>query len=608
MSTQSPDRVVLTSDEAAAPPRWAILQRLLFEAMSRAGAAFVSRYTRGDGTLVWRDRWPGMDGSDDGYESFTSFPLVYAMGGDEPLQQLARRQWDAVTWQFTEYGQVHREFDAFYDWMHHGESSTYLYYLALADPTVHKERVRARRFAAMYIGEDPEAPNWDPALQMMRSPINGSRGPRFEMTAEDWCTHRPILAEYLCPYEDVPGFPAGGDPATRLDWNDDAVFERILARMNQRMVPGDVPLNLTATSLVTHAYLYTGDPRYRDWVLGYLKAWERRTRQNDGIMPDNVGPSGVIGERMGGKWWGGYYGWRWPHGSMNLLESATIAGANALLMTGDASHLDLARSQLDMLWELGRTEEGTYKLPHRHGDGGWFDYRPPDPELALHIAWLTEDPADLERLARFSGRNGQADVAGFGKGGQFGSAPWRAFNEGGNPAYPEQVLEATYDELCRRLRVMRDDDGDPAEWDVHHWQDINPVLDRALLQLTMGTPGVIYHGGHVHSAVRHFDPARRRAGLPAGVAALVEQVRAQSVTLHLVNTDPVAAHEVLVQAGAFGEHRFTGADVLGAADQSTGIESGTFGVRLGPGSRLRVRLGLARHVNRPGYAHPWPAP
>jgi hypothetical protein len=38
--------------------------------MNEAGEFFVKRYIREDGTLIWRDEWPGMDGSDDGYERF----------------------------------------------------------------------------------------------------------------------------------------------------------------------------------------------------------------------------------------------------------------------------------------------------------------------------------------------------------------------------------------------------------------------------------------------------------------------------------------------------------------------------------------------------------
>ena len=55
-------------------------------------------------------------------------------------------RWDAVTRQFTAYGQVHNEFDAYYDWMHHGESSLYIYYFGLADPYVTRDRDRALRF------------------------------------------------------------------------------------------------------------------------------------------------------------------------------------------------------------------------------------------------------------------------------------------------------------------------------------------------------------------------------------------------------------------------------------------------------------------------------
>ena len=64
---------------------------------------------------------------------------------------------------------------------------------------------------------------------------------------------------------------------------------------------GDIPDNLACTGLVTHAYLHTGDEQYRQWVLDYSQSWLERIRQNDGIIPDNIGPSGEIGERRGGQ-------------------------------------------------------------------------------------------------------------------------------------------------------------------------------------------------------------------------------------------------------------------------------------------------------------------
>ena len=57
------------------PPQWALWQRHLMDNLYPAALEFVEKYTRADGTLIWRDEWPGMDGSDDGYESFYNFPL-----------------------------------------------------------------------------------------------------------------------------------------------------------------------------------------------------------------------------------------------------------------------------------------------------------------------------------------------------------------------------------------------------------------------------------------------------------------------------------------------------------------------------------------------------
>lgn len=588
------------------PPDWAVKQRYLIDLMNDAGVDFVERYTRPDGTLIWREEWPGMDGSDDGYESFLTFPLFYILGGGEHLHDLARQEWNAVTWQFTGYGQVSREYDAYYDWMHHGESSTIIYYLGMANPDHFVDRTRALRFAAMYMGEDPESPNWDADLKMIRSPINGSKGPCLEMTAEDWVTHRAVLANYLSPYEDVPGFEFT-DPFTKLDWNNDEIFGNILKLMNERMVPGDVPLNLTSTSLITSAYMYSGDEKYKQWVLDYLGAWKERTKANDGIMPDNVGPSGAIGERMNGKWWGGYYGWRWPHGAWTLLESTLISGANAMLLTGESSWLDLHRSQCDVLWSRRRNENGQVKVPYRYGDGGWFDYRPPRAEHYIHAYFLSLRPDDLARLhERFPNRQQwYTRPPGFGKSGHFGPERWFGYIAGENPDFPNQILEDTYTCMQQRLDKIDKDDWENMEnWDVHHWQDLNPVVPEGLIQMAMGTPAAVYHGGLLHASVRYFDPEADRPGLPEHVAALVESITPGGITLNLVNIDPLGGHEVIVQAGGFGEHNFTSAKVLNTErdDIPSEVNGRYLHVSLGPWTQVKLQLGMDRYVNKPTYA------
>ena len=606
----------IRATQLTAPPAWAVSQRFLMKQMNEAAPVFQERYTRPDGTFIWRQTWPGMDGSDDGYESYHNWPLFYALGGSEDLHRRSRLLWDAVTRQFTAYGQVWREFDAYYDWMHHGESSIYFYSFGLADPSVPVDRARTLRFARMYMGEDAEAPNWDAGRRMMRSPINGSKGPRLENSWEDWATHRAILAHYPAPFEDIPGVQ--GEIA---DWNDDAVYKQILRLLNERQMRGDVPLNLTCTSLITHAYLYTGDERYKRFVLDYLEAWAERIQANGGLCPDNVGPNGIIGELMGEgpsgpKWWGGYYGWRWPHGFMSLIQPLTIAAMNAVLLTGDRRYLEIPRRQLDLAIERGRVEDGRLLIPHRHTDQGWTGYRPLSPEYPLQLWFMSQDPQDQTRIEMFPEKDTiwKQVAPGRGKGDDIHIAPYYCYLQGQNPDYPQQILEAQWTEMARRMTIMGHDDGDPEQWDVHHWQEINPVHTEALVQLTCGGPQIIYHGGLLHVRLRYFDADARRPGLPPDVGALVDHLDDKSVTVTLVNTSPLQERNLVLQAGAFGEHNFTGAEIL-TPDQA-GRRAGTgspdpssladkhITVQLPPGQSVKLRLGMDRYVNQPGYEQP----
>ncbi len=587
----------VTIETVAPPPAWAHWQRFLLRQLYPAAQEFVARYTRSDDTLIWRQKWPGMDGSDDGYESFFNFPLYYALGGPDGIHEMSRKLWDGVTRQFTQYGQVHNEFDSYYDWMHHGESYVYIYHFGLADPTRRKDRERALRFAGLYMGEDPSAPNWDAELKLIRSPINGSRGPRFENSAVDWVTHRPVLANYPLPYDDIPNVTESSA------WIDDEKFPNILATMNRRMMRGDVPLNLTSTSMMLSAYMYTGDEKYKRWVLDYTKAWMTRVRSNGGVMPDNVGLSGKIGEYMDGKWWGGYYGWRWPHGFFNILESTTIAATNCLLVTGDRSFLDLPRSQVDVVTRQGRIENGQFVVPHKHKDDGWYAYRTLNPSYLVHLWYASESMEDWRRIEQ------HADVASWpraayskAKGDSGNDRGWVSFLRGQNPDYPVTILESTYRETLRRLAVIRSDRSHVDDQDVHHWQQRNPVVVEGLVQLMWGGPNHIYHGGLINCRVRYFDPIRRRPGVPEDVAALVRRIDSQGISLVLVNLSPTHARDVIVQAGAFGEHEFKSVQ---HNDANVKVDSKHLSVRLNPGAIGTLEIEMLRFANQPTYAFPW---
>lgn len=590
---------------------WALLERHLLDTMGGLAREFVRRYTRPDGTLVWRDSWLGMDGSDDAYESFGNFPLLAALNGDLELDALARAEWEAITRQFTEYGQVYREFDSYYDWMHHGESSLLFYYFTLCRPDDLRMRARAVRFASMYTGEDAEADNYDPVLRMIRSPITGSRGPRYENSAEDWVTHRPVLADYPPPFDDIPGV----EPGARANWNDDLVFAEILRTMNQRMMRGDVPLNLTATSLIANAFLYSGEAKYADWVREYVTAWMQRAEANGGVLPDNIGPTGRIGECFDGRWWGGYYGWQWPHGFTNLIEPALIGAANAQLLTGQSGFLEFPRRLLDAIWERRQTIDGVTCIPHRHGAKGWYDYRPTQagdrantaaPSTYPILLWfLSQDPKDAARIAEWEGGIATTRVRdGRGKGDNIHTSEWYHFIRGHNPAYPEAILRANHAEVTRRCARMLADNTDPETWDVHHWQELNPVVCEGLVQLMLGGPAPVYHGGLLHSRLRYFDAEARKPGVPPDVAALVREVDSHGVLVELINLNPLQERRVIVQAGAYAEHQFTSVSLRQASSPAINVDAAHFEIALAPASGGEVRLEMRMYANVPKAAHP----
>jgi hypothetical protein len=228
---------------------------------------------------------------------------------------------------------------------------------------------------------------------------------------------------------------------------------------------------------------------------------------------------------------------------------------------------------------------------------------------------MTQRAEDLERITtRFPQRAGWYEgETHFGKAGAYAPTGWFTYLLGENSDFPNQVLRDTYDGICRRLeRAERScptgevDVSQAATWDVHHWQNINPVIPEGLIQMAMGTPAAMYHGGLLHASVRYFDPQEGRPGLPAHVAALVKAVTPDSITLALANTDPLEKHAVLIQAGTFGEHQFTELtlDMEEDTQRSFEVNHPYLTVILGPSCQTDLKLGLRRFVHTPSYRQP----
>lgn len=591
--------VTIEATVPVAPPPWAVMERRLLEEMSEAALRYAERYTRPGGTLIWKTS--GGASPDDLPEAFYNFPLLYALGGDERLKRLSFTLWNATARQLTyDFDVFHEDFAKHADWMHLGEGLLFFYYLALADPTDHETIERAIRFADLYL----KPPNYDPERKIIRSPHTGSLGPRFGNSDQAgpyaW---RKGMRPYGLPLQDLQGIEHYDD------LKDPQKAFQMGRAMAERMRRGDTPPNLAATSLATHAYMFTGERRFVDWVNEYVGAWLERTRANRGITPDTVGLSGKVGEYHSGKWWGGNYGWQWPHGYLTLGMPFQIAASNAMLMNaGDERFLDLPRSNLDRLISEGRDFRGAFVVPYKHGDQGWFAYRPLARTYPISLWYLSMNRADRERVetlrkassvdwhvATGSGYpnrgyaklpepladcegcdieglvdwNQVADVRNKTDTGHEG--PWFRFLAGEHPKYPEAILRQAYGQMSYRMKMIRDNvllleydprgttKIDPASVDLrnvheHHWMTVNPVTTEALIQLMLGAPQIMYNGGLLHARVRYFDPERQRPGLPPDVGALVTAIAGDRTVVELVNLSPFEERSVVVQGGTFGEH------------------------------------------------------
>ncbi|MEW6749405.1 MAG: hypothetical protein AB1505_00315 [Candidatus Latescibacterota bacterium] len=585
------------------PPHWALLERHLLEAQGCACRTFYERYFDERGYLLCVPRWGGDDGPDDAAENQLNWTLLHALGADDRVLDLFRQGFEGHLRQYTEArtvevplardGMYYREFPTVFDWFHHGEGFSAFFLQPLSDPYDSVLEERTRRYAAMYLGEDPQAPNYDPQHRLIRSMFNGSRGPLLrKATALDWA-----------------GDPIAIEGRFRLGHGERSFQEMLDHFRDYTDVAGDHPLNLGATTLAFNTYALTGENRYRDWVLEYVDAWAERTAANGGIIPSNIGLDGQIGGECGGRWYGGCYGWAFsvivPQTGEVAHRPAVYSRAhygfgNALLLTGDPRYVDVWRGVIQRVNEHARQEGGRTLYPRMCGDQGWYDYHPePFAAGAAEVYYWSMDPRDRALL---------------------GGDPWIAFLEGKDPGYPVRALEGELASLRRKAEGMARDTSTPDTRLSDDMNHLNPATTEALTRLMLGGLPAGRIGFPLHCRLRYFDPERRRAGLPEDVGALVERLGPDHVTVQLVNVSPAAERTVVVQGGAHAEHRITqvvagpveggstGSTIAGqggATEPAVVVNGSSFAVRLGPGCGGRLEVGMARYAAQPTFAFPW---
>lgn len=596
--------VTVVIDSPMPPPAWALLERELLRANSMACERFAAKYLDERGYLRHTPRWGTLDGPDDAIETFHNWTLLHALGASDSVLHLFKKALEGHLRQYQELrttktdlaknGAYHKEFITMSDWFHTGEGMRGFMFLGLSDPNDERFRQRMRRFAGLYMNEDPDAPNYDPKHKIIRSLWTGSKGPMLrKATVYDWVGD-PVSGRFHMLHS-----TAGRGQLLDLEKH----YPKMLAHCAEYLDSvGDHPLNLAATNLALNAYMLSPERKYRDWVLEYVNAWKQRTEANGGNIPTNIGLDGRIGGEYGGKWYKGTYGWNFTifDGEIeqvahrNTFHSGMWPGfGNAYLLTGDAAYIATLRRQMNNLYAQKKVVDGTVMIPQMYGDPRGHKYPGPDEKAGwyhwtrnLFVNRLTEiylwsmDRKDLERIPK---------------------TDWVGFLEGQNPEYAEKALRADLGQIRARMEVMGNDPT-TAETRLADWlMSFNPATTDALVKLMLGG----YLTGNIwtlHSRVRYFDPVQRRSGPPEGVAALVEKLTADSVTLTLVNADRVEARTVVVQAGAYAEHQFRSVSWNG---KSIPVYHPFVTVRLEPGSGARLVFQMKRYANQPTLAQPW---
>ena len=566
------------------PPVWALLERQLLKSNEDACLQTLELLFDERGYMKCYERWGADDGPDDAIETASDWPLLHALGASDQVLASYRKVWEGHLQQYTharttqvefaKNGMYYKEFPVCLDWQHIGEGLSAFNLQGLSDPYDERFRQRVRRFAGFYLNEDPEAPNYDPKHKIIRSTFNGSRGPLLrQATALDWV----------------------GDPLPDRHFrllHGEANYQEMLDHYRDYTdVVGDHPQNLCATVLAANAFMLEHEAKYRDWVVEYVNAWRDRTLANGGNIPSNIGLDGRVGSSYDGAWYSGVYGWDFnpydPPTKKKQSRSFIYRGpwmgfANALLLTGDPSYLDVLRGQVANVYAAKKIINGQTMIPRMHGAQGWYGYTT---DLLAHrllkiYLWSFRDD-DRARVPKDQ---------------------WLEFLEGRNPGFPEQAMGRDFALVRQNAERMRADTLTP---DTRLSDNALPYIAvnvGSLVQLMLGALPTWKDGDLLHAQIRYFDPERRRSGIPESVGALIDGLSPDGVSLTLVNLDQVKPRSVLVQAGAYAEHDFTAVTV---GEKATEVGRSFIEIRLAPGAGSKITAKMKRYAHRPTLSMPW---
>ena len=559
-------------------------------------------------------------------------------------------------------GIFRNDFITQFDWEHTSEELAAFYMYALARPDDPTNNVRARRMAGLYLNEDPAAQNYDPEARIIRSLFNGSLGPRLTPVGPvDWEGLSPSLRFWSVAATHVRGdhplnmaaamVPFTAYVLTQDEKYRDWVLEYIGAwRDRTEENGGNIPSNIGLDGTIggewggkwycgvwgwtgegERNYVFRGPPEGFDVALllsrGDASYTQAMRHQVDNLFAAKKVVDGtvLVPHLYDDEGWGGY-------GSLSA-GSLHVQRGNSSGTQGN-----LVNILVDLYMTSMRSDD-LERIPVLPGD---ISPQRPGVDTQPGTDWIDyirgNDSTYPVRAMEAALAEMRANAVPAGEGA--GSGPG-ARSPGGwlgvpGQAYPSSVSIASLDRLppmreglggCvpnagRRLTTTspaevsaaaaqgapaRSGGGGtrPAETGGPDIGGNGSLPISALVHLTMGGPDP---GGESHGPlplnvqVRHFDPVGQRPGLPDDVGALVEHFDAGSVTLTLVNANPLHERRVTVQMGAYGEHTATQVTV---GSRTSVVDRSWFEVSLAPGSGETLTIGVRRYDNLPTAAFPW---
>jgi len=559
----------ITVTEKMTPlPSWALKERQALAQWTRIPGELERIYLKPGGEVSFTPiHGGGVDAPDDVFEGIYKYPLVYALGGGDDLWRVWWKVWRGSLQQMTAEGLFKNEMTKYLDWHHNGEHYSAFFIAALCAPHDEEYRRLALKYASFYDGSNPDVPNYDPKHRVIRSILHGGAGPILHATIRDW-DERP----------DQPGF--------WVHWLE---------------CGHDGPVNMITTCFGTNAFMLTGDAKYKKTVLDYLNAWREREQQNDNIIPSNVNLDGTIND----EWFSGVLGWNFEEfgGLHHVTEGPRAGWANALLLTGDTAYYDGLRHLCDEAWK-NRSADGVIKRLI-DADGWYYPDTDSDGVFVSNLANIylaTMSRQDMENILQRKLRHDPVSCghSQYNEGGY--ERWWIEYLAGKRPDWPDQALGANIAMTEKELAKLQADRRTPEESTVK-WPTNNQSMCGALVNLMTGGIMPLWTGQPLLARFRYFDPERVRPGIPEDCAALVERMTGDSATLVLVNTSTEQAHTVLVQTGAYAEHRCL--SVTPEGGNKVKVDGTLFAVRLAPGAGQRMLVNMKRYANTPTLKLPW---